>query len=159
MNLFQDLPFFCKSIAIPTCPPFQLPTIPTTLTKYSPTLCPSPPPLPFNERSACFASALSHPLFVGRASMCAYTLSHPHHSSPHTNILASLSKVRCCRPKKFGRLPEGLPHRPSPSPQPSQNHIRPSPLATALGSLVKGSWIATRLFLTINCNILRFHQH
>ena len=24
--------------------------------------------------------------------------------------LPPLSKVRCCRPKKFGRLPEGLPH-------------------------------------------------
>ena len=35
----------------------------------------------------------------------------------------------------------------------------PSPCTTTLGSLVKGSWIATRLFLTINCNILRFHQH
>ncbi len=27
-------------------------------------------------------------------------------------LLPPLSKVRCCRPKKFGRLPEGLPHRP-----------------------------------------------
>ena len=26
--------------------------------------------------------------------------------------LPPLSKVRCCRPKKFGRLPEGLPHQP-----------------------------------------------
>ena len=36
--------------------------------------------------------------------------------------LPPLSKVRCCRLKKFGRLPEGLPqlHRPSPSPQPLQ---------------------------------------
>ena len=67
--------------------------------------------------------------------------------------LPPLSKVRCCRPKKFGRLPEelshqpfaphqpfknrtipptfrrgvGLPlplHRPSPFPQPSQEYIR-----------------------------------
>ena len=48
--------------------------------------------------------------------------------SPHTNPpknrtilrltlnLPPLSKVRCCRPKKFGRLPEGLPHH-----QPFQN--------------------------------------
>ena len=106
-------------------------------------------------------------LFAMLTSVCADTLSHPHHPSPHTNILASLVKgevlspeklattggiaaptlsipttlskphpslaphhvlaslvkVRCCRPKKFGRLPEGLPHRPSPSPQPSQNPI------------------------------------
>ena len=27
--------------------------------------------------------------------------------------LPPLSKVRCCRPKKFGRLPEGLPHHSS----------------------------------------------
>ena len=39
--------------------------------------------------------------------------------------LPPLSKVRCCRPKKFGRLPEGLPHQTSPSPQPSQNTCQP----------------------------------
>ena len=39
--------------------------------------------------------------------------------------LPPLSKVRCCRPKKFGRLPEGLPHQPSPRTQPSQNRIIP----------------------------------
>ena len=37
--------------------------------------------------------------------------------------LPPLSKVRCCRPKKFGRLPEGLPHRPS---------LRTNPSKTAL---------------------------
>ena len=43
----------------------------------------------------------------------------PRPAPPH---LPPLSKVRCCRPKEFGRLPEGLPqlHRPSPSPQPLQ---------------------------------------
>ena len=35
--------------------------------------------------------------------------------------LPPLSKVRCCRPKKFGRLPEGLPHQPSPRTNPSKN--------------------------------------
>ena len=29
---------------------------------------------------------------------------------PAPSHLPPLSKVRCCRPKKFGRLPEGLPH-------------------------------------------------
>ncbi len=50
-----------------------------------------------------------------------------------------LSKVRCCRPKEFGRLPEGLPqlHRPSPSPQPLQKDNSTS-LRTKLASLVKG---------------------
>ena len=50
-----------------------------------------------------------------------------------------LSKVRCCRQKEFGRLPEGLPqlHRPSPSPQPLQKNNNPSP-RIKLASLVKG---------------------
>ena len=42
--------------------------------------------------------------------------------------LPPLSKVRCCRPKKFGRLPEGLPHHhPSPLTNPSQNRTIPCP--------------------------------
>ena len=40
-----------------------------------------------------------------------------------------LSKVRCCRPKEFGRLPEGLLRRTSPSPQSLQKNDNPSPLA------------------------------
>ena len=41
--------------------------------------------------------------------------------------LPPLSKVRCCRPKKFGRLPEGLPHHhPSPRTNPSKNPHYPS---------------------------------
>ena len=53
-----------------------------------------------------------------------------------------LSKVRCCRPKKFGRLPEGLPHHHF------QNRTIPSPCTTFLAPLSKGSWIATRLLLS-----------
>ena len=54
-----------------------------------------------------------------------------------------LSKVRCRRPKEFGRLPEGLPqlHRPPPSPQPLQKDNNPSPCTTTLASLVKGRWL------------------
>ena len=38
--------------------------------------------------------------------------------------LPPLSKVRCCRPKKFGRLPEGLPHHyPSPLTNPSKTAL------------------------------------
>ena len=52
-----------------------------------------------------------------------------------------LSKVRCCRPKKFRRLPEGLPHH--------YHSLRTNPTNTALSlaqhhilaSLVKGRWI------------------
>ena len=38
--------------------------------------------------------------------------------------LPPLSKVRCCRPKKFWRLPEGLPHHhPSPRTNPSKTAL------------------------------------
>ena len=43
---------------------------------------------------------------------------HPHNPRKRTIVPCSalnshlLSKVRCRRPKKFGRLPEGLPHQP-----------------------------------------------
>ena len=37
-------------------------------------------------------------------------LPKPHYTSKSTISLPPLSKVRCCRPKEFGRLPEGLPH-------------------------------------------------
>ena len=40
------------------------------------------------------------------------------------HIYASLVKGRCCRPKKFGRLPEGLPHHyPSPLTNPSKTAL------------------------------------
>ena len=65
-----------------------------------------------------FTFALSLSLFVGRGacpSRCTEPF-HPHNllkststASPRTTSLPPLSKVRCCRPKKFGRLPEGLP--------------------------------------------------
>ena len=70
---------------------------------------------------------------------------HPHNHCKRTIIprpapspLPPLSKVRCCRPKKFGRLPEGLPHHyPSPLTNP------PEPALSfekhyILASLVKG---------------------
>ena len=48
------------------------------------------------------------------------TIAKPHYPSKSTISLPPLSKVRCCRPKEFGRLPEGLPHRyPSPRTIPS----------------------------------------
>ena len=82
---------------------------------------------------------LSHPhyppsLFVGEelAPPVASTLSisttfskaHPslRPAPPH---LPPLSKVRCCRPKKFGRLPEGLPHQPFAPHQPFKNRTIP----------------------------------
>ena len=49
--------------------------------------------------------------------------------------LPPLSKVRCCRPKKFGRLPEGL------LPIRTINEIFRTIPITKLASLVKGRWI------------------
>ena len=69
------------------------------------------------------------------------TLPKPHYPLLCTIFLAPLSKVRCCRPKKFRRLPEGLPHH--------YHSLRTNPTNTALSlaqhhilaSLVKGRWI------------------
>ena len=47
----------------------------------------------------------------------------PRPAPPH---LPPLSKVRCCRPKEFGRLPEGLPHHSSQNrtiPRPAPPHL------------------------------------
>ena len=92
-------------------------------------------------------SALSHEKhqhpYLARSSRCTEPF-HPHNllkttstASPRTISLPPLSKVRCCRPKKFGRLPEGLlyTHQPLHPPQPLQNHNRPSPRTTSLPCL------------------------
>ena len=52
--------------------------------------------------------------------------------SPCTTFLPPLLKVRCCRPKKFGRLPEGL------LPIRTINEIFRTIPSTKLASLVKG---------------------
>ena len=75
--------------------PFQNHTIPRK----------SPSPLPY-ERSVGFASLRN----FGRSTSGI-------HARP-------LSKVRCCRPIKFGRRPEGLPHHhPSPRTNPSKTAL------------------------------------
>ena len=96
-----------------------------------------PHPFRFSDTS------VNNPSIVGSASHCNRssplhkgakgdsalpTLPKPHFPSKSTISLPPLSKVRCCRPKEFGRLPEGLPqlHRPPPSPQPSQKDNNPS---------------------------------
>ena len=69
----------------------------------APTMVVIAPPPTINE---IFCTIPSH--FAMLTSVCADTLSHPHYPLPRTMSLPPLSKVRCCRPKKFGRLPEGL---------------------------------------------------
>ena len=95
-----------------------------------------------------FVFALSLSLFVGEElappvapnTSIPTTIAKPHYPSKSTISLPPLSKVRCCRPKKFGRLPDGLlyTHRASQSPQPSQKHINRFAPHHALASLVKG---------------------
>ena len=89
---------------------------------------------------------LSH--YTACPSRCIEPL-HPHNllkAHPSSRLAQSplppLSKVRCCRPKEFGRLPEGLPHHYPLAPhQPFQKPHYPSKIANTLASLVKGRWI------------------
>ena len=62
------------------------------------------------------------------------TLSKPHQSSPLATALASLVKGEVLSPEKIRATTGGIDLHPpaSPSPQPSQNHIHPSPLTTTL---------------------------
>ena len=87
------------------------------------------------------------------------TLPKPHRLTLSTTFLPPLLKVRCCRPKKFGRLPEGLlpirTNHPKTSPSFKNRHHHcllmnvpfvlhphyPTPRTTTLASLVKGRWI------------------
>ena len=95
-----------------------------------------PHPFRFSDTS------VNNPSIVGSASHCNRssplhkgakgdsalpTLPKPHYTLKSTISLPPLSKVRCCRPKEFGRLPEGLPHRTLSSPQPLQKDNNPSP--------------------------------
>ena len=58
-----------------------------------------------------FCLRYAHPFYIANFS-AVKTEGLPHcHTRPALN-LPTLSKVRCCRPKKFGRLPERLPHPP-----------------------------------------------
>ena len=88
-----------------------------------------------SRRRDCLISTASpyNTLFQNRTIPC-FALSH----------LPPLSKVRCCRPKKFGRLPEGLPHLHRLAlqhPLPKPHHPSPRPAPSHSPSLVKGRWI------------------
>ena len=108
------------------CRFFHIRTIPRKALPHSP-----------YKRSVCLASALSlalhqHPCLACPSRCTEYC--HPHNHCKRTIIpcpappLPPLSKVRCCRPKKFGRLPEGLPHRhPLPCTNPSKTALSLAP--------------------------------
>ena len=70
--------------------------------------------------------------------------------------------MRCCRPKKFGRLPEGLPHHHLSLAPTLPNPHYPSP-RTKLASLVKGRWIdgktQTVALLRFACDTSAFFIH
>ena len=76
------------------------------LRKSTPRPRPAPPHQPSQNRTTpCFAPThLPYERSVGFASL--------RNSGRSTSGIHArpLSKVRCCRPKEFGRLPEGLPH-------------------------------------------------
>ena len=73
-------------------------SIPTTLSKPHPPPCLTPP---FQNRT------IPSP-FAMLTSVCADTLSHPHHHSPHTNILASLVKGEVLSPEKIRATTGGI---------------------------------------------------
>ena len=88
-------------------------------------------PLAFRRARACvclygFVFALPHRFpYCNRlyALICFHIRTIPCFAPPH---LPPLLKVRCCRPKKFGRLPEGLPHHhPSLAPTLPNPHYPP----------------------------------
>ena len=68
--------------------------------------------------------------------------SPPLRFAPHS--YRPLSKVRCCRRKKFGRLPEELPHQPLPRTNPSKNRTIPRKSPTPLPPLSKGGGLTAR---------------
>ena len=70
-----------------------------------------------NGKFVCTAVLTPHPSRNLRKSTPRPRPAPPHQPSQNRTTpcfaptpLPPLSKVRCCRPKEFGRLPEGLPH-------------------------------------------------
>ena len=61
-----------------------------------------------HKLSLCCVLLAIHPPFLFTKLFAVKTEGLLHHPSLSTTSMPPLSKVRCCRPKKFGRLPEGL---------------------------------------------------
>ena len=88
----------------------------------TPTFCSAPP---FQNRTILRKSPTS-------CHMNALLVSHPCETlgvQLRASMPVPLSKVRCCRPKEFGRLPEGLSHQPFAPHHPFKNRtiLRKSP--------------------------------
>ena len=64
-------------------------------------------------------TALSHPLFVGRASACACTASYPHYPLPSTTSLPPLEKGEVLSPEKIRATTGGI------APYPHQSLLFP----------------------------------
>ena len=79
-----------------------------TIHRKSPTL------LPFNERFADFASALSLALHHHPCLMNALPVSHPHYPSPCTTTLASLVKGEVLSPERIRATTGGIAFLPHP---------------------------------------------
>ena len=79
-----------------------------------------------HKLSLCCVLLATRPPFYSLNFSAVKTEGLLYHPSLSTTSMPPLPKVRCCRPKKIGRLPEGLPHRhPSPltnPPEPALSH-------------------------------------
>ena len=88
---------------------------------------------------------------------------------PTPSHLPPLSKVRCCRPKKFGRLPEGLSHLPYPfrfsdtsvnnlsfRTKPSQNRTIARKALSHLPPLSKGGGLTAKHKLLLCCVLIAY---
>ena len=90
------------------------------------------------------------------------TLPNPYYPSKIANTLAllctitlaSLVKGEVLSPKKFGRLPEGLPHHPLPLHQPSPNRTIPRKSPTPLPPLSKGGGLTAKHKLLLCCVLI-----
>ena len=86
-----------------------------------------------HKLSLCCVLLATRPPFYSLNFSAVKTEGLLYHPSLSTTSMPPLSKVRCCRPKKFGRLPEGLPHHhPSPLTNPSKNRTIPRKSPTYL---------------------------
>ena len=97
---------FVRTVVLPPYPS-------RNLRKSTPRPRPAPPHQPSQNRTIP-CSALSHLAPLSKGELLLLSFAQPtiegllHHPSLSTSSMPPLSKVRCCRPKKFGRLPEGL---------------------------------------------------